>query len=334
MTRQLRRILLITLCFPSLACIAASPQKLVDALSLEEVGAAMADAKVTDLLDKHGNALSQQDRRAAAVLVAMGLIEAQQLDEERLSETLRRLHHAVTHPYFKGEIGESALLRMLREPWQHDDLLAEQDLLRVLGEALSEGLLTGYDLRRRGAYSGFQPGHTFIYSHGSQRHLSQLSTMMAAYDIRARVYVAPKVSAFLYRESWGTANENTTTLPGGARVMNGREAAVMFEFDTPASRADFHALILRYAKKDEQGETGLIADAWWQPFYYTDQAFADFPRISLVIVSSQHYEATLTVLDEKANTIVEALSGKGFPVRVENVWVNPAFHRFLQGGYR
>jgi hypothetical protein len=334
MRQGLRRTLPVVLLLHSLACHATSAQHVAEALGLEQVGSAMVDGKVATLLGPHGDALSQQDRQAAAVLIALGLIEAGQLDQERLGETLQRLQHGVTHPDYKGKIGESALLKMLQVPGQYDDLLAEQDLLRVLGEALSAGLLTGYDLRRKDAYSGFKPGHTFIYSHNSRRHLSQLATMMAAYDISARVYVVPKVSAFLYREGWGTANENTHTLPGGARVMNGREMAVMFEFDTPAARTDFHELIRRYAKKDAKDETGLIADAWWQPFYYTDQTLADFPRISLIIVSSEHHEATLTVLDEKADDIVQALSDKGFAVRVEEVWVNPAFHRFLQGGYR
>ena len=236
------------------------------------------------------------------------------------------------HPYFKGTVGDSELSATLQEPWHHDDLLADEELLTVLGEALSNGVLTGYDLRHKDVYNNFPPGHSFIYSHSSRRHLQELTELMAAHGVGAHVYVAPKVSAFLYRESWGTANERVKTLANGARVMNGREVAVMFEFD--ASRDAFHQLILRYAKKDEADEPGLIADSWWQPFYYTDLPFGDFPSISLVILSSKNFEATLTVLESRTAEVVDALSGKGFPLRVERVCVNPAFFRFLNGGYR
>jgi len=241
---------------------------------------------------------------------------------------------AQTHPYYLGQTLDPGLVAALELPWDHNALLAEQPLLAVLGEALSAGILTGYDLRDKNIYAGFPKGHTFIYSHSSRLHLQQLVSLMAAHDLAAEVFVAPKVSAFLYRDDWGTANENVATLPGGTRVVNGREVAVMFRFESPQARADFHALIQRYAKKDEQDEPGLIAHAWWQPFYYTDQPMEGFAAIALVIMSSQRFEATLTVLPEKAETVAAALSGRGFPVRTEQVWVNPAFLRFLNGGYR
>ena len=93
-----------------------------------------------------------------------------------------------------------------------------------------------------------------------------------------------------------------------------------------------HDLIQK--KKDEKDEPGLIENAWWQPFYYTDQAFEGFEPISLVVISSDNHEATLTVLEEKTEKVVQALKDDRWDMRVDRVWVNPPFFRFLNGGYK
>ncbi len=242
--------------------------------------------------------------------------------------------NALTHSAFKGMVGEFSLLRRLDEPWDHAPLLRETPFLQVLGNVLAQGVITGYDLRNRDVYTCFAKQRFFIYSHGSSRHLQQLVGVLAAHQVHANVYVTPKVSAFLYREDWGPRSANVQTLPGGIDVVNGRESASLFEFATEADQRRFHELVRQYAKKDQADEDGLIVDAWWQPFYYTNAPFADFPPINLVVVSSDHAEATLTVLPERTETVLQAVSDRGFQTRVEKIWVNPAFHRFLQGDYR
>lgn len=238
------------------------------------------------------------------------------------------------HAGFRGALGELRLQQRLAQPWDHTELLQEATLLQVLGGALTEGVITGYDLRRRDVFGEFRRGGTFVYSHGSHHHLQQLSAVLAVEGVSARVFQTPKVSAFVYREDWGSRSDHVQMLPGGIEVVNGREAATLFEFATGQDQTRFHELVQRYAKKDEADEPGLIVDAWWQPFYYTDAPFADFPSISLVVVSSATAEATLTVLPHLTAQVVAAVDQQGLQVRVDTVWVNPAFYRFLQGDYR
>jgi len=313
---------------------AASSQDVVEVLGLDALSNALTENRVRALMGDHGADLNPQNRRAAAALVASGAMGAADFDAVDVHQKLERLRHALRHAYFMGVVGEISLIDRIDDTWVHDDLLAENELLSVLAEALASGVITGYDLRHKGVYAEFPEGRIFIYSHSSRTHLKQLVSVLAAHDVGARVYVAPKVSAFLYREGWESPDESVIALPGGVRVVNGREAAVMFEFSSPEDRAQFHEVVLRYAKKDEQDEPGLIQDAWWQPFYYTDQPFTSFPSISLVVLSSNRFEATLTVVHEKTDRVVRALSNRGFPVRVDKVWVNPAFFRFLGGDYR
>ena len=241
---------------------------------------------------------------------------------------------ASVHPAYVGRTGDAELIARLNEPWLHDPLLAQGEILNVLGSALAAGTITGYDLRPRDVYRGFASGRTFIYSQSSRLHLQQLATLMAAHEIPANIYLTPKVSAFLYRDGWGAPDDRVATLPGGARVIYGREVAVLFEFDEPAARSRFHALVQRYAKRDADDEAGLIANAWWQPFYYTDEPLQDFVEIALVVIRSGETEATLTVTRDRVQTVVAALEPSKLPLQVERVWVNPAFHRFLNGDYR
>jgi hypothetical protein len=204
----------------------------------------------------------------------------------------------------------------------------------VLGEALVDGVLTGYDLRSKGVYDNFPVAHTFIYSQSSLLHMRQLVALLDSEGIEGWVYITPKVSAFLYRDDWGPASGAVVTLPGGVRVIQGREIAVLFQFDSSDDRERFHEVVTRFAKKDEKDEPGLIENAWWQPFYYTDQALEGFEPISLVVISSDNHEATLTVLEDKTEKVVQALKDDRWDMRVDRVWVNPPFFRFLNGGYK
>ena len=104
-----------------------------------------------------------------------------------LGVTSTLAERALTHPDFKGMLGEFSLIHRLGEPWNHDALLQESDFLGVLGKALAAGAITGYDLRSRDVYAQFPTGRTFIYSHGSTRHLQQLASVLSVHDVNAAV---------------------------------------------------------------------------------------------------------------------------------------------------
>lgn len=315
-------------------------QPFVEAVTALEFDALSATYTSGQIAAQLGNALRSEPeavRRAAAVLVAMGAIESAdlrspQLAEEKIASYVKVM--AERHPSLLGRIGDADLLLRLSQPPNYDALLAATDVLDVLGKALADGVITGYDLRESAVYDGFPSGYSFIYSHSDLLHLRQLVTLLHRERVEAWVYLTPKVSAFLYREDWGSAGANVVSLADGTRVVQGQELAVMFHFDSPAARTRFQAVVNKYAKRDSKSETGLIHGAWWQPFYYTDEVMADFEAISLVVLTTPEHEATLTVVDSKAQLVIDALQDAPWPVRRERVWVNPAFYRFLNGGYK
>ena len=239
-----------------------------------------------------------------------------------------------SHSAWLAHIGDPDLQAMLTTPVRHEELLQADGLIAALHGALEKDIITGYDLRLAGVYDGFPRDCCFIYSQSSLPHMRELVSLLDDYDIPAGLYLTPKISAFLFRDDWGEPSEAVSTLANGKRIVDGREFAALFYFEQPEDRQRFRAVIDRHAKKDSADEAGLIADAWWQPFYYTDGSLAEFKPISLVIVTGEKYEATLTVTEERTAEVVSAFDKGPWPVRVDRVWVNPAFFRFLHGDYR
>lgn len=331
------RVIVVTLLMFSSYLFAGDYQSAIDELGFVKLSGTYSDEKVSAILDSHGVNLSAEEKSAAAVLITLGALDAEDLANEKLAAKKVKSYVAVVsgnHPALMGRIGDASLYHHMAGAFDHSTLLKDNVFPEVLGKALVDGILTGYDLRSKGVYDNFPVAHTFIYSQSSLLHMRQLVALLDSEDIEGWVYITPKVSAFLYRDDWGPASDAVITLPGGVRVVQGREIAVLFQFDSSDDRKRFHEVVTRFAKKDEKDEPGLIENAWWQPFYYTDEAFEGFEPISLVVISSDNHEATLTVLEDKTEKVVQALIDDRWDMRVDRVWVNPPFFRFLNGGYK
>ncbi len=306
----------------------------VTALGLDELVPVLSEARTTELLAGYGGDLSDVHRRAAAVLIAAGAMQARDISRPPASSARYAGLIRAPHPGRKGRIRDESILHAMQPEQTYTALLAATEFLGQLGALLADGVITGYDVRARGVYDHAPAERSFIYSHSSWRHLRQLITLLRSEDVNGWVSVTPKVSAFLYRDGWGGSGENVVTLADGVRVIQAREMATLFEFDDVADRQKFHALVTQYAKKDTADEPGLIADAWWQPFYYGMGDLPGFETIALIVVTAGDVEATLTVLEEKAEEVLAALAGASWTVRIDRVQVNAPFYRFLRGGYK
>ena len=309
----------------------------IDELDFVKLADTYSDEKVFVILEGQGANLSAEEKAAAAVLITLGALDADDLANENFATKKVKSYVAAVsgnNPSLMGRIGDASLYHHMAGAFDHSTLLKDNVFLEALGEALVDGVLTGYDLRRKGVYDNFPVAHSFIYSQSSLLHMRQLVALLDSEGIEGWVYITPKVSAFLYRDDWGPVSDAVVTLPGGVRVVQGREVAVLFQLDSGDDRARFHEVVTRFAKKDERDEPGLIENAWWQPFYYTAQAFEGFEPISLVVISSDNHEATLTVLENKTEKVVQVLKDDRWALRVDRVWVNPPFFRFLNGGYK
>ena len=326
---------LLLLVFPVVQ--AASFAAMVNELDLNELELTFSDLKVETLLGSSGSALSNPERRAAAVLVSAGIFSTDDLDSDaRTRSKYQQFQRAQAgkDDHLMGPFDASVTQGRLNRIGRHDVLLKEQTFIDALQRLLSKGVITGYDLRKKNINNGFDPEKTLIYSHASVVHLKQLTALLSSEGIDGLLYAAPKISGFLFRDEWGEPPENVVLLKDGLRVVNGKEWVVFFEFEHSEAKAKFHRVVTKYAKKDEDSETGLIADTWWQPFYYSNTHVEEFADINLVLIRSNQTEATLTVLPEKLATVKAALSSENWDFSIDEVWVNKPFYRFLQGGYK
>ena len=309
----------------------------IEELQFSKLADTFSDKKVSVLLEGYGKNLSKKEKSAVAVLITLGALDAENLSREEIAEKKVRSYVKTvfdSNPSLIGRIGDVSLFHHMAGAFEHSDLLSDHFFLRSLGERLIDGVITGFDLRSKGVFDKFPLSQTFIYSHSSLLHIRQLVVLLHSEGIDGWIYITPKLSSFLYRDGWESAPGTAITLANGERVVQGKEIAVLFHFDSRYDQKRFHEVVSQFAKRNTKDEAGLIENAWWQPFYYTSQAFEDFEPISLVVVSGKDHEATLTTLEKNAEKVAETFNDDRWAVRTDRVWVNPPFFRFLNGGYK
>jgi hypothetical protein len=160
--------------------------------------------------------------------------------------------------------------------------------------------------------------------------------LLASEGLQARVGFSRKTSAFLYRDDWGMLNQSLIDLGNNRRLVEASEYDLHFEFPTAVDKTQFVAAIDRYAKKNSANQTGLIRSAWWQPFYRSKNATEGFASATQIAVSNGKETALLLALPNQAPALVKAIQqlNPTWSVSPEAIWVNLAFHRYLQGGYK
>ncbi|MEM9620508.1 MAG: hypothetical protein AAF993_02595 [Pseudomonadota bacterium] len=331
-------------------------RELIQQLDLVAILPTITPARTTELLGAQRSALPEQQQSAAALLVAIGAISASDLRRPEVAWAQAQTYVRVVTSApttFLGRIADSATLADMRQPPDYTSLLAADSVLQVLGQLVAKGTLTGYDLRERGVFDATPGPYWFVYSHSSRRHLQQLLALLASEQVGGWVYGTAKISAYQFRDDWGRAGPDVAVLAGGVQIVQGRETALKLVFDSAREQAHFRQLVDRYAKKDTADEPGLIADAWWQPFYYTANradgggcnvadtigagpsvALPDLHQIAMVVLSDDQFEATLTLLPAKVPGVLSALQGSDWTLRVDSVCVNPAYFRFLHGDHK
>ena len=190
--------------------LAGDYRSAIDELNFVKLSDTYDDAKSSSILKGHGVNLSAEEKRAAAVLVTLGALDAEDLANEKFAAKKVKSYVAVVsdnHPALIGRIGDASLYHHMADAFHRPTSLKDNVFLEMLGKALVDGVLTGYDLRRKGVYDNFPVAHTFIYSQSSLLHMRQLVTLLDSEGIEGWVYITPKVSAFLYRDDWGPVSD-------------------------------------------------------------------------------------------------------------------------------
>lgn len=316
---------------------AATIEEAVRAFQLVELVGTFDDQKTEHLLPSNGGWIETEDRVAGAVLLAVGLIdESAMVNAARLSQRLDRALSELggVEDEIRVSLNDVSSLMLLGQFGGHEALRQATELSRSLDHAIAEGVLTGYGLRRPHVSAETDPQRTVIYSHSSLPHVKQLVGLMASEGLKGKVYIAPKIAAFVFREGWGERPEWINELSPELYVAQGPELLVHFEFDRSSDRRRFDELVDRYAKKDTEDETGNIIRAWWQPFYYGETSVEGYHEIHRVTLYAEQAEASLLMLPERTEIVRAHFKETKWEMQADSIWVSAPFFRFLQGDYK
>lgn len=307
-----------------------STEQAVEALKLAELAATYSAEKVERATG--GASQSQAD----ALLIDMGVLSAADLgDPATVSEKLGAFvadQQDVSESYI-GNVSDRNIAERLVHSWEAATVIQNDEVLTFLNGLIDKGYTTGYNVVSTGDASNFDPDLMLRYGHSDIQHAVQLIYLMKSEGFDPKVQFIPKSSAFVFLPEWGEPGPSVVTFDSGKMVSVVKEYNLDLEFRNAERRDAFMDLITTYAKKDAQDEPGLIHASWWQPFYRSYVENDDYVRISENVVTIDGYQADLASLPENAATQAEQIrsAGSDFGVETIDVWVNPAFHRYLLG---
>lgn len=315
----------------SLYGYAGSYQEAVTQLGYSELAAtfsrekALALSRVAD-----EEKLSLAELQAAATLTLLG---APLTNIAALTDFVA--HYNQPDPAYIGQLDEASLYQRIETQWKIAPSLTPSAFALELRRLIGQGIATGYNLVAS-PWPLFAADRHIIYGHSNIDHAQQLLALLASEGVQARVGFSRKTSAFLYRDDWGTLSQSLIDLGNNRRLVEANEYDLHFEFPSVSDKEKFVATINRYAKKESENQSGLILGSWWQPFYRSKTSAQGFASATQIAVSNGSETAYLLALPTQAPALVKAIQAlnSNWTVNPEAIWVNLAFHRYLQGGYK
>lgn len=208
-------------------------------------------------------------------------------------------------------------------------------LTLLLNQLVSQKIVQGYNVKEENLVTSNETGDNIIlYGHSSLIHAKQLITLLTINNVDFTWQLIAKSSAFNIRDDWKDIQPDEKI----SKVRIAHEYDVRFTFADKAEQLRFMPLVNQYAKKDNDDETGLIVNAWWQPFYRVFAPRESFIPVKRISLQADGFVASTLVLEPDLTNVLTliktSLSKTNVTISSENVWVNPAFHRYLQGGYQ
>ncbi|MCM3784647.1 hypothetical protein M3231_16915 [Neobacillus mesonae] len=239
-----------------------------------------------------------------------------------------------------GRTSDEDIISKLYNAYDTSDLIQAPELRKVVNQALEAGQVTGYNLKDRRYDSNFIEPLTLTYGHDDIKHAKQLIGLLQSEGIQADVSFQPKTSAFIYLREWGepkeTENYKVEQIANGNYIAYAKEYDLSFEFDTAADKIRFNDILLAYAKKNSDDQSGLLHASWWQPLYYSSTAIQDYSPITNNTIVQGNYYAQSFTLSSDAKVVAAAFRELAPDADVEShkLWVDVPFYNYLLGDYK
>lgn len=234
-----------------------------------------------------------------------------------------------------GYIGDADIFAKLNAAYAASDIIHAPKLQELVNEALEQELVTGYNLKDSRFKSNFIDSLSITYGHSDFTHAVQLIGLLRSEGLNAKVQFEPKTSAYVHLAEWGDPGPNVVQIENGNYIAYSKEYDLVFEFFTEQDKAAFQDIILAYAKKNENGQTGLIAGSWWQPLYFSATKLEDYKVITnnLITDPDGYYEVHPFSLNEDSAKVVEGFKAIDPDVTITpyQFWVDQPFFNYLHG---
>lgn len=313
-------------------------QEAVKDLRMEELAGTYSKEKVKNSLKGYRQRGENFDELTAkAVLIDLGAITKDDLNSgKNLNEKLGNFvtDYINTEENYIGNVSDKNLIERLNNKWKRGKIIEDSSLNETLNKAMLKGLTTGYNIKDRRDYSNFDEALTVSYGHSDMVHASQIIGLLRSEKIDAKVQLELKTSAFIYLPEWGESSYVTTKMADGTIIAHPLEYDLKFQFENQQDKEKFFKLMDKYAKKDAEDQKGLLYESWWQPFIQTEKT-EGYEMLIDNIASDSRYDAHILTLPEKSKALIDELSkDRSIRVRAKEVWVNPAFYRFMLGEYK
>lgn len=314
----------------ALPCYGGIYSDAVKQLGYSELAATFSAEKVTRITGiDAGKAEDFLEQQALAVLKTLGA-PATKVDLANFVA-----HYNKPDLAYLGNLREPSVYQRIETHWLSTTKENHSDFANALRAVIEQGVATGYNIYTT-PWPLFERETHIIYGHNDIDHAQQLLALLASEGLEAQVGFSQKTSAFLHRDDWGTPNPNTIRLSGNRHLIETREYDLHFGFSAADDKQRFMQIVNRYAKKNRAEQSGLIRSAWWQPYYRSLVAAPDFHPVTQILVSHEEETAVLLALPDKAPDLIKNITAlnKTWTLNPETIWVNPAFYRYLQGGYK
>lgn len=326
-----------------LALKAADLEELAYTYPKDKVKKALAKLKLNWKSEAYGTKSAQQ--LAAAVDTGLlpaeyyGLIKSNSSVSPSLSAVLlgKVLEIKGEYKHYIGYSSDSDIYGKLFDAYRTSEIIKAPELQKVVDEALKQDLVTGYNLKDSRYDANFVDSLSLVYGHSDLRHALQLIGLLRSEGIDAKVQFEPKTSAFIYLKEWGDPGVSdlyeVVQIENGNYIEYAKEYDIAFEFVTASDKSRFDSIILKYAKKNEEEQSGLLYGSWWQPLYYSLTELKSYKRISNNKIEQGHYYAQSFSLKEQSAAVTAGLKKLDPSVKVINYdfWVDGPFYNYLNG---
>ena len=310
-------------------------EETVKKINMEELSASYSEEKAKNSLKGYKG--KEENMRAKALLVDLGALSSEDLNSEKNIEKKLEIFTADyldTKENYIGNISDKNIIERVYNKWNRGNIIKDSELSSTLNEVLRKGLTTGYNIKSKDDYAGFNEKTSVSYGHNDIIHASQIIGLMKSENLDAKVQLELKTSAFIYLPEWGESSYAVSKMDDGTIIAHPLEYDLKLQFENEKDKKKFFNLIEKYAKKDSEDEQGLLHESWWQPFIQTEKT-AGYEMLIDNIASDGKYDAHMLTLPDKSSALVKELSkNKNIKVTTKKIWVNPSFYRFMLGEYK